>query len=127
MRARDWKASDIPHLRKMYEDGGYQFDFPDPCDPNMEDVVVIEDALGRPILVGYAKRSVEMIMMVGRDSPTVKIQAIAKLHEEMRQSLTKKGYEQAFAVVTPRLGSYIRKMVKLFGWRADYQCFRIFG
>jgi len=126
MRVRDWKASDIPKLRKIYESSDYKFDFPDPSSPLMEDVFIVEDASGEPILAGYAVRSVEMIMMVRPDHALVKIQAIAKLHEAMRESLEKKGYDQAFAVVGDHLKSYARHMQRIFGWRKDFALYRIF-
>lgn len=126
MKVRDWKASDIPKLRKIYEASDYKFDFPDPSSPLMEDVFIVEDAEGEPILAGYAVRSVEMIMMIRPGHALVKINAIAKLHEAMRESLAKKGYDQAFAVVGDHLKSYTRHMHKLFGWRKDYALYRIF-
>lgn len=123
MIIRDLQQRDVTAIRELYDDSGYEFDFPE--GPLMEEMVVVEDCSGKVILAGFAKRTVELITIYGDARPEIKLQAITLLHGTMREKIARKGYRDGFAVVAPRFKSYVRHMIRKFGWKRDYTAYRI--
>lgn len=120
------QENDVPALKEIYTQAGYAFDFPD--FRIAEEALVAVDSEDRPILGVFAMRTVEMIMVCDQNPhPTVRMQAIGLVHQEMQQSLVQKGWQEAISLVGPHLKAYGRHMSRKFGWLKDFTAYRIRG
>ena len=105
----------------------YKYLLPDRLSlPLIEEAFVVESETGNRVAAAIALRVPEIVLVMEKDfHPTVKELAISHIHEEMRSCLRAKGYGRAIAVVPPFLAGYVRRMIRRFGWKRDYPCFRI--
>jgi hypothetical protein len=134
-----WKTRNLLKVRELsiveYEllksrsapDGtAYKDILPPVYSPLIESAFVVESETGERIAAALAIRMPEIVLVMEKGyHPTVKELAIAEIHREMRERLHAKGYGTAFAVVPEFLKGYIRLMIRKFGWKRDYPCYRI--
>ena len=125
MRTRPVYLADIPALEAIYAEREYKFDIPSLGSVLTEEAMVVESDTGEIVAAGFAIRTPEIVLLMGNGHVLVKLEAIRRIHEAMRESLRRKGYGRAFAVVSPHLKAYIRHMKKRFGWVEDFPSFRI--
>lgn len=131
MRVRGYKESDLSHLKRIYLDAGYTFDFPDFADPFVGHVQVVVSEEDVPIMAAFSKLVPEIILLCapgGSTHPVVKMQAIGMIHQSMNDALTAEGHKEAFSFIPPEIvKSYGRHLQRKFGWMKTWAAFRIGG
>lgn len=125
MRTRPAFAADLPALQAIYAQREYKFEIPALGSLLTEEAIVIESDAGEIVAAGFAIRTPEIVLLMGNGHPAVCLEAIRRIHEAMRESLRRKGYGRAFAVVSPELKSYVRHMIRKFNWVRDFTAYRI--
>jgi hypothetical protein len=121
---RDIRWRDYEELRKIHAQRDYKFELPEES-ALIEEAFIVESETGEIIAAGFALRVPEIVLLMGNGHPVVKLEAIRRIHEAMRESLRRKGYQRALAVVSPALKGYVRHMKRKFGWVEEFPCFRI--
>jgi len=119
---------DIPVLRELYKEAGYDYEFPDLTAKEIEDVTVVVDENGRPLAAGVAKRTLELYLIMGKSGhPLVKMERIKELHRAMAKTLKEKGFTEGNAFLPPEIAkSYGRHLLRL-GWMKNNPSFAIRG
>jgi hypothetical protein len=124
---RDLKDADLPVLREIYDRAKYEFPWPELM--KQDEVSVVVDDYDVPIMAACSRVIPEMTLICapgGRTHALVKLEAIAMLHESLREKLVQKGYNEAIASVPPELEkNYARHLEKHFGWRESWKTYRI--
>lgn len=118
MNTRAMKIEDVPVLKALYVEAGYDYKMPDLLAADIEDVTVVVDDQDRPVAAGVAKRTVELYLIMGKTGhPLVKMGRIEAIHREMRKALTGKGYTDGNAFLPRSIAaSYGRHLERWFGW-----------
>lgn len=130
MRVREYKSSDLPHLKKIHSQAGYDFPFPDFSSPYSGHHFVVVNEEDVPIMAAAAKLVPEIFLFCapgGSMHPQVKMQGIAMIHEALRDSLIVVGHDEAFCFVPPQLKAYMRHLQRKFQWQKTWAAFRIGG
>lgn len=111
------RIDDIPALRELHREAGYDYEFPDLTAKEIEDVTVIVDGDDKPLAAGVAKRTLELYLIMGRAGhPLVKMERIRELHRAMAAKLKTRGFTEGNAFLPPEIaGSYGRHLARL-GW-----------
>jgi hypothetical protein len=125
VRIRPICREDYVSLETIYAQRGYKFDLPSIDSPLTEEAIIVESETGEIIAAGFAICIPEIVLLMNHGHPVVKLEAIRRIHEEMRANLRRKGYERAFAVVSPALKAYARHMMRKFQWVKDFPAYRI--
>ena len=125
---RAMKIDDIPALRELYREAGYDYIFPDLMAKEIEDVTVVIDENDKPLAAGIAKRTLELYLIMGRAGhPLVKLDRIRELHRAMTKTLKAKGFTEGNAFLPPEVAkSYGRHLARL-GWIKNNPSFAIRG
>lgn len=132
MIVRPLKPEDIPILKQYAEASG--FPYPDFDDPHIEAFLVVVDSEDRPIVAVAAKRLIEIYGYFDPNaSPSLRLKALAMLHEGMAESLRALGYNSIECFLPPeiekafgaRLMRGIRSSRFLWRWKKNWQSFTI--
>jgi len=124
MKVRKYTPKDRKALKAIHKRAGYGFTFP----KNLKSYYVVEDGTGEVIMAAGAALIPEITLICapgGDTHPLLKLKGIALLHEELRGTLTRKGFHEAIASVPPSLVAYQRHLQRHFGWRESWKAFRI--
>lgn len=116
MRNRPLRDSDIPILREIGERSG--FPYPDFSDLHIKAVVVAVDSDDKPLGACVAKELIELYGYFDTSqSPTLKGEVLACLHQGMAQALRDIGYNSAEMFPPPEIaGKFSRRMERKWGW-----------
>lgn len=116
MTARPLRESDISILQEFARLSG--FPYPEFDHPHIEAVVVVADSEDRPIMAVAGKRLIELYLWANPvTSPTVKINALALLHQAMSQELRELGYTSVEAFIPENVSAkFGRRLERTFGW-----------
>jgi hypothetical protein len=129
MTIRPYKESDLPHLKQIHSDAGYDFPFPDFSSPFLGHVQVLVDTEDIPLMAVCSKLVPEITLLCaphGTMHPLTKLKGIGLIHESMREVLTADGHDEAFAFVPPEIEkNYGRHLVRKFNWEQTWAAFRI--
>lgn len=121
------ESRDIPAIREIYDSAGYDFPFPDLSSPLIESVDVVVSDFDTPIMAAAAKRGIEVILFCSSKSgmhPLVKLEGIRLLHESMRDTITARGYAEAYAFLPPQLeNNYGRHLQRMFNWQPAWKAY----
>ncbi len=122
------RLDDIPVLRDLHRQAGYDYSFPDLTAKEIEDVTVVVDLDDKPVAAGVAKRTVELYLIMGKTGhPLVKWGHIRELHGAMKKKLLAKGFTEGNAFLPPEIEkSYGRHLARL-GWLKNNPSFAIRG
>src|SRR6185437_5546225 len=123
---RDLVASDEARLRELHAESGIGYEFPALESPLFIVKRVIADENGRPVIAATAKIIAETAILCDQNylTPALRLKALEVLHEDMRQQLQAKGIDEVVAFVPPEKKSFVRRMIKYFGWaKPNYECY----
>ena len=127
MRTRPMMESDIPAVKAIVKEAGYGFHWPEHGSLLLEASEVAVDDSDTVIMAAAAVRVPELFLACaphGTIHPFVKMEAIRLLHESLRDTLTRKGYTEAFAFLPPEIErGHGRHLKKLFGWMATWKAY----
>lgn len=118
-------SGDEPTLRAIYDQRGYKFDLPNRHSVLTESALIVESDAGEIIAAGFAVRVPEIVLLMGNGHPVVRLEAIRRLHDEMREDLRRKGYKFALSMVSPNFRAFARHLKRKFGWMENYTAYRI--
>lgn len=128
MKIRDYVESDLPRLKEIHSEAGYQFPFPDLSSPLIGHVKVLVDDEDFPLMAVCSKLVPEVILLCapgGEMHPLMKLKGIGMIHEAMRKELEPE-YDEAFCFVPPEIEkSYGNHLRRKFGWLKTWAGFRI--
>jgi hypothetical protein len=125
VRVRPINRNDYVRLEAICMQRDYKFEIPGIDSKLTEEAVIVESDAGEVIAAGFAIRTPEIVLLMGNGHPVVKLEAIRRIHEVMREMARRKGYKRGFAVVSPALKAYARHMVRKFNWVKDFTAYRI--
>lgn len=122
MQVRGLQFKDIPAIRKMYEESGFAYDFPDFYDPMFEGASVVVDDNDNPIMMAAAERIVQLYLICDKTGhPAARLHAIRLLHEDLRPKLAAKGYRSAEAFIPPQIEkTFSKRLAKTFNWTRNW-------
>lgn len=117
MIVRPLKPSDIPTLRKFYEDAGFSYEFPQV--EKLEACLVVADIkTDIPLMAVGAERLIQLYLFCPQDgNPASKLHMIRMLHQAMSVELRRLGYNSAEAFLPPSIAvKFGRRLERTFGW-----------
>ena len=117
--------SDYPALIALHAQREYKFDIPLVSHRLTEEAILIESEAGEIIAAGFAIRTPEIVLLMGKGSGVVRWEAIRRIDQSMRNSLRSKGYSKALAVISPTFKGFVRHLRRKFHWVDDYPSYRI--
>lgn len=122
MRLVGLEATDADAVRALQAASGYAFQFPPLHSPLVETGCMILDSAGSPIAASVAQRTPEILLAMRKEGhPAIKLQALAMVHQFMRQELSSRGYAEGFCFLPPEIEkSYGRHLQRIFGWRKTW-------
>jgi len=123
MKIRKFRVADIPQLRRIHATRGYGFKFPETKELLAKFTVEADD--GQVIGFAGAERTVQIFGIFDSEwgSPHQRMNAIAMLHEPIRQELKRKGFKTAHIWIDPKWPKFGRRLLQI-GWaQALWQCF----
>lgn len=119
MRVRDVAQKDLPRLRELFEQQGFEYELPDFADKDFLAKQAVVDDADRVVMMVAARRTVELYMLVDKDweTPGWRMQAFALLHAAMRKVLIRLGIADAHCWLPPAIAkSFGRRLMRQFGW-----------
>lgn len=118
MKVRSLRASDLAALKRMYEQSGFDYEWPDLASREFEAVEVVVDERDEPLMAAAAKRTIELYLFAGEmEHPAAKLHALRLLHGALAEKLRAKGYGEANAFLPPEVEkSFGRRLMRTFGW-----------
>lgn len=117
MIVRKLHPADIPKLQKLYEESGFEYEFPRL--ENLESVLVVADQeTNEPFMAAAAERLIQLYLFAPEGGhPAAKLHAIRLLHEAMRNELKSLGYNSVEAFLPPSIAArFGRRLERTFGW-----------
>ena len=123
MKIRKFRVADIPQLRRIHQAEGYGFKFPETKELFAKFTVEADD--GQVVGFAGAERTVQIFGIFDSHwgSPHQRLDAIAKLHEPIRQEVKRKGFKAAHVWLDPKWPKFGRRLLR-FGWaEALWRCF----
>jgi hypothetical protein len=125
MTTRPLEPRDLPILEAIYNELDLAFTDGFPAD--LQDAYVVVDEADQPFMLAGVKMVPELVMICDqRPHPVVRLQAIALLHDTLRNVLRAKGFTEAFSFISPRFGAaFAVTMEKRFGWQRTWEAFRV--
>jgi len=128
MHVRELRDSDIPTLRAIYEKSGFEYSFPDLRGPLMENVQVVVDEKGQPIMAAAAERILQAYLLVSDGlHPATKLRGIKMLHDSLATPLREKHYTEINCFIPPTLAkSFGRRLMRTFQWVPNWVSFARF-
>lgn len=121
MTSRPATPADYPRLRELANASAYPY--PDPTDPLIEAIYVVEDEHGNIIGACAAKRILELYLYKGKcGHPATVLHMVRMLHSCMCTCLRAKGHSEVNAFIPSQLvKSFGRRLEKTFGWRPNWK------
>ena len=117
MRARPFRAADLPAIREMFANCPFPYDFPDLLSPHFDSIWVIEDDDGKVLMAAAAEIIHQIYLWSTEFSPAARLHGIRLLHEAMGADLRAKGYNSVEAFLPPNVSAQFgRRLEKTFGW-----------
>jgi hypothetical protein len=119
VKIRKLEERDLPRLRELHRESGFDYPLPDFLAPEFERVTVVVDENDVPVQMTAARKTVEIYAIVDPNwrNPRWRLDALLQSHEEMRQGLLESGYEDVHAWLPPEVEkSFGRRLVGIFGW-----------
>lgn len=122
MTIRPLEPRDIPRLAEIARANGYEY----PADlksPDIEAVLVVEDAMGNLVAAAAARRISELYLYPNDGhSPVTKMAALRMLHTGMARELRAKGYRESNIFLPPRIEqTFGRRLTKSFSWQWNWR------
>jgi hypothetical protein len=126
MRIRDLKPEDVPVLKAIYEQQGFDYEFPEDLSV-FTFIRVAVDENDRPFMALASRRTEEMFMFMDGSwrTPRWRFEAFLRLHESMRALLEKLGVVDVHAWLPPEVEkSFGRRLMRKLNWRRSlWSCF----
>ncbi len=119
MRIREYRETDVPRLRAVYDRQGFTYPFPDLNDRVFFAGAVVEDFSG----AAFLRRTAEAYLFIDPDAgtPRQRWQTFLRLHELLRRQAQSVGLHEVYCWVPPELGQsnkFCERLLSL-GWRED--------
>jgi hypothetical protein len=137
MRIREYTEADLDSLQRMHAQQGFDYAFPDLCDPIFVSKLVLEDDAGRVVMASLARLTCEMYLLLNRDGekataagkPQERYAQLLALHEAGEQDLLARGLDDAHAWLPPPIAKRFGRRLASLGWIRDDAwtpyCFRL--
>lgn len=118
MTVRDLLPEDVPVLRELYKEQGFDYQFPDLLGTLMESIKVVVDENGKILCAVAAERIVQLYFLTSNFGPPhARLHAMRLLHEAMKLDLARIGYSEANAFIPPEIDLKFGKWLsRRFGW-----------
>ena len=119
MTIRPLEQKDIPKLREIYAEMGFDYAFPDLLSPQFVNVMVLEDD-GVPVMAIASRKTVEtyLLMKKGWRTPGWRQEAFLQLHLGAHKAVKALGFTDVHAWVPPQVSkSFGRRLQRVFGWK----------
>ena len=127
MKIRDLVDDDIPRLKKLYEEQGWKYHFPDLNDGQFIVKRVVVDDNDALVNCVVARKTVELYFFGDKSwrSPKWREQMLAAIHEDVRYKLKDLGYHDGHCWPPPEIAKALgRRLMKMFGWAENkWPCF----
>jgi len=119
MKIRPLEAEDVPKLKAIYEEMGFEYEFPDLLSPQFVNVMVLEED-GAPVMCIASRKTVEtyLLMDKGWRTPGWRQEAFLELHLAAHKAVKALGFTDANCWIPPQVvKSFGRRLQRVFGWR----------
>lgn len=124
---RELRPDDIPALRALHEQQGFDYPFPDLSQPQFVQILVAVDDEDRPVQALMARETLELYMLgdSGWRTPKWRFATLQKLGYAMHLKLLGMGYRDVHAWLPPQVErAFGKRLVKSFGWvKSRWSCF----
>jgi len=139
MLIREYTPADLDALRRMHAHQGFDYTFPDLCDPLFLSKLVVEDDAGRPAMASLARLTCEMYLLMAPgegarnkggegkppqglascDSAPTRFARVLALHRAAELDLLSRGLEDAHAWLPPSIAKRFGRRLESLGWIRD--------
>lgn len=118
MTIRPLEAEDLPKLKEIYSEMGFDYAFPDLLSPQFVNVMVLDD--DGPVMAIASRKTVEtyLLMKKGWKTPGWRQEAFLQLHLAAHKAVKELGFTDCHAWVPPQVSkSFGRRLQRVFGWK----------
>ena len=121
MLIRRYRPEDEPALRKMHQQQGFAYEFPEINDPIFLTKLVLEDGQGRPVMAVLARLTCELYLLAEPDvgAPRERLAAFLALHGMAEHDLGRRGLEDGTCWVPPKIEKSFGRRLARLGWVRD--------
>jgi len=119
MNIRRIEPEDVPKLREIYEEMGFDYQFPDLTQAQFVDVQVAEDE-GTVVGAIISRKTVENYLLIKKDwkTPGWRQEIFMQLHLAAHMAVKELGFTDANCWVPPQVAkSFGRRLQRVFGWK----------
>jgi hypothetical protein len=119
MKTRLYRAEDEPALRRLYEQMGFDYAFPDLNAAQFVSIWVVVDDDDLPVMALAARKTVEMFMLADKEwmTPGLRMEAFSAVSYACHVDVKSQGFEDANCWLPPKVEkSFGRRLVTKFGW-----------
>jgi hypothetical protein len=119
MHIREMVDSDIPALKAIYDEWGFDYQFPNFSEDQFVTRMVLVDEFDKPVQAAIARKTTELYLFCDPKfrSPLWRLQGLKRLHEEVRRRLLGLGYKDGHIWLPPQVGKgFCRRLLRDFGW-----------
>lgn len=130
MRIREVAANDLPVLKMLHAQQGFDYAFPDISDPIFVSRLVLEDDAAHIMMASLARLTCEMFLLMDPHigTPQDRFSRIVHLHQAGEKDLIARGLDDAHAWLPPEIARRFGKRLETLGWIRDDKwtpyCFR---
>lgn len=113
------QSEDVPVLRKLYEEHGFEYDFPDLEQDEFFAKLVLVDEDDVPRQAILMRITAEMFLLQDKnwETPGIRNEAFARIHEAARRVADAVGVKDVHAWLPPEIEkSFGRRLKTRFGW-----------
>lgn len=117
---REFKADDIPALKRIHAAQGHSYPFPDFTAEEFEGVYVAVDENDMPVQAIAARKTVEVYFLGDPTwkTPGWRLETFRKLHLVAHNAMLSLGYTDANCWIPPVVEkAFGRRLMKIFGWK----------
>jgi hypothetical protein len=118
---RPYTDADLSALRRLHETQGFDYAFPDLCNPLFLSKLVVEDDAGRAVMASLARLTCEIYLLMdpAAGTPRDRFARIAALQRAGEADLRTRGLEDAHAWLPPRIAARFGRRIAQLGWLCD--------
>ena len=121
MNVREYSLSDLDALRNIHARQSFDYQFPDLENPLFVSKLIQEDTKGQITMGALARVTCEIYLLADpdRDTPRQRLTNLISLHSAAASDLLRKGLEDAYAWIPPKIARRFGRRLTQLGWVRD--------
>jgi len=118
---RAYTEADLDALRRMHEQQGFDYAFPDIADPVFVSKLAVVDDSGQAVMASLARLTCEIYLLADSKAgtPRERYKRMLQLHNVAEHDLLSRGLDDAHAWLPPSIAKRFGRRLEALGWVRD--------